>query len=35
MSPFSNASVFAVPNKTTRIQMIAFSDDSTLNSVFE
>ena len=35
MTPFSNASVFAVPNKTMRIQMILFLDDSTLNSVFE
>ena len=32
---FSNASVLAVPNKIMRIQMIPFSDDSTLNSVFE
>ena len=35
MTPFTNASVFAVPNKRMGIQMIAFSDESTLNSVFE
>ena len=34
MAPFSNASAFAVPKKTMRIQMILFSDDSTLNIVF-
>ena len=27
--------VFAVPNKTTHIQMIPFSDDSILKSAFE
>ena len=35
MTPFSNATVFAVPKKTTGIQMVPFSDDSTLNIVFE
>ena len=28
MTPFSNGSVFAVPNKTMHIQMILFSKDS-------
>ena len=32
MTFFSNASVIAVPNKTTHIQMIQFSDDSILKS---
>ena len=32
MTPFLNALVFAVPNKTTHIQMILFSDDSILKS---
>ena len=32
---FSNASVFAVLNKTIRIQNDSVSDNSTLNSVFE
>ena len=35
MTPFLNASVLAVHEKTTNVQMIPFSDDSTLNSVFE
>ena len=35
MTPFFNASVFAVPNKALHFQIIPFSDDSTLNSVFE
>ena len=35
MTPFLNASVLAVPNKITRIQMVPFSVDNTLNIVFE
>ena len=35
MTPFSNASVFAVPNKMTHFQKVLFLDDSTLSIVFE
>ena len=33
MAMFSNASAFAVPNKTMRIQMILFSDDYTSSKI--
>ena len=35
MTPFSNPSVFTVPNKTTLIQLILFSDDTVFERINE